>query len=175
MSKALLHVQEGLSYARRNERTQGGPLGTFIRHITHVACLVLFGILLLGCQGSDYHLRIVKIGLVAPLSGEGFSEGYRWLYASKEAVAAWNATAATKPYRVELVTYDEAEGPVVARRLAVDAAVLAVLGYQSGGTMTESLEAYQEAGLGLLLAGVADRSEERRVGKEGRSRWSPDH
>ena len=156
MSKALLHIQEGLFYARRNESAQSDPLSTFIKHVTCAVCLVLLGVLLLSCQGSDSRLRIVKIGLVAPLSGEGFSEGYRWLYAAKEAIAAWNATAVAKPYRVELVTYDEAEGPLVARRLAVDTDVLAVLGYQNGGTMTESLEAYREGDLGLLTVGAAN-------------------
>lgn len=156
MSKALLNVQEGLFYARRNESAQSDPLSTFIKHASYAVCLVLLGVLLLGCQGSDSRLRIVKIGLVAPLSGEGFSEGYRWLYAAKEAIATWNATAVAKPFRVELVTYDEAEGPLVARRLAVDADVLAVLGYQNGGSMAESLEAYREGDLGLLTVGAAD-------------------
>ena len=79
---------------------------------------------LAGCLPSAYSVPTVKLGLVAPLSGEGADEGYRWVYAAKQAIAVWNA--AGHGVLAELVADDDADGPAVAARLAADPAVAAV-------------------------------------------------
>ena len=65
-----------------------------------------------------------------------------------------------------------------ARHRGVNPAVLAALGDRLGAT-ARVLEVGCGTGnyIGALVAGTgrAGRSEERRVGKEGRSRWSPHH
>src|SRR5256886_16267628 len=51
------------------------------------------------------------------------------------------------------------------RRLVIERGDFVVIDKKSQGDITRS----------ILLQGIAERSEERRVGEEGRSRWSPDH
>ncbi len=97
------------------------------RGLARLAPRLFLCLVLLACTAPEYTLRTVKIGLVAPLSGPKQGEGARWAQAARNTVRGWNQTAlAGRPYRVELIIYDEAEGPVVARRLLLDAAVLAV-------------------------------------------------
>ena len=52
-------------------------------------------------------------------------------------------------------------------------AVVAALG--STWLIPQRVEAYLAVGTGCLVIGIGLRSEERRVGKECRSRWSPYH
>lgn len=110
-----------------------------------------------GPPGPLPSFETVRIGLVAPLSGSDFSEGARWLYAARQAVSTWNAEAGAMSYRVELVAYDEAEGPAVARRLALDPDVVAVVGYWRPPTSPEAIRDFQEARLPLLAVGAPDR------------------
>lgn len=80
---------------------------------------------LLSCTAPQYTLRTAKIGLVAPLSGGG---GHGWVAQARDAVREWNQTVlAGRPFRIELIVYDEDEGPVVARRLLVDPEVRGVV------------------------------------------------
>lgn len=83
---------------------------------------------LVACSAPQYSLRTAKIGLIAPLSGPSQGEGARWVQGARDAVREWNQTTlAGRPYRIELVIYDEAEGPAVARRLLVDPEVLGLV------------------------------------------------
>lgn len=109
-----------------------------------------------GCQRADYQFRTYKIGLAAPLSGQAFSEGNRWLGAARLAIGQWNEAAGARRYRMELVALDEAEGPSGARRLALDPDVLGVVGHWDGASVGPALEEYRRAGLTLLLAGASD-------------------
>ena len=107
------------------------------------ACLLL--LLLTACIPLQYDLRLVKIGLVAPLSGAARAEGQRWVFAARDAGREWNQAEGSGRYRVELIAYDEADGPAVARRLVVDSEVLGVVGYlrTDHGVATT----FQEAGM----------------------------
>ena len=96
---------------------------------------------------------MLKVGLVTPLSGPYNAEGTRWLLAAKLAVEQWNATHEYSPYRIELVTHDETEGPDVARRLALDPEVLGVIGYTGGELSVQTTSTYWAAALPLLTVG----------------------
>lgn len=114
--------------------------------------VLLAGVLLFsapGCVLTQYRVPTVKLGLVAPLAGVGADEGYRWVFAAKQAIAEWNATPGRSP-RVELVSYDDADGPVVARRLAVDARVAAVIGHWRPDVAADAWPIYAAAGLPAL-------------------------
>ena len=108
-----------------------------------------------GCAAPQYTLRTVRIGLVAPLSGPGQGEGYRWVFAARQAVRQWNETDGSHPYRVELVSYDEAEGSAVPRRLGVDPDLLGVVGHSRITAVQANLPHYREAGLVLLTPAPA--------------------
>ncbi len=118
----------------------------------------------LACSPLQYNLRTIKIGLVAPITGPRHAEGEAWVPEVRAMVSEWNR-GATGLYRVELVIYDESEGPVVARRLAVDPEVLGVAGYADPANLERDRPVYDEArirvaagleGVRDLLAGVAE-------------------
>jgi len=82
-------------------------------------------LLFLACTDPRHTLRTAKIGLVAPLSR---GEGNAWVAQARNAVREWNQTVlAGRPFRIELIVYDEDEGPAVARRLLVDPEVRGVV------------------------------------------------
>jgi len=92
---------------------------------------------------------VVKLGLVAPLAGEGSEEGYRWVFAAKQAIAEWNAQPG-RPVQVELVSHDESDGPVVAARLAADPGVVGVVGHWRPTVADDAHATYAAAGLTVL-------------------------
>src|SRR5690554_3596384 len=77
---------------------------------------------------------------------------------------------------VAAVTLEAALGQVLAAGAVGEAAGVVVV-FQVGQLFTAGLAFQQQAGLLVVVvaAGDAARSEERRVGKECRSRWWPDH
>lgn len=127
----------------RNQRRAG-------RAITAGAVAVLLALaawVAAGCtwpQGQP----TVKIGLIAPLAGQAADEGYRWVFAAKQALREWNA--AGHPVYAELVAHDESDGPAAARRLAADPAVVAVVGHWRPEVAAQSASVYQQAGLTVL-------------------------
>lgn len=112
------------------------------------ALLALACLPLAGCLPSAYSVPTVKIGLVAPLTGEAADEGYRWVYAAKQAIATWNA--AGHGVQAELVADDDADGPPVAARLAADAGVAAVVGHWRPDVAAAAWPVYGKAGLPVL-------------------------
>lgn len=107
----------------------------------------------LACSWSAPEVKTFKIGLVAPTSGEGFSEGYRMVYAARQAVREWNDTAAPGGYSAELVVYDEADEDV-AEKLALDPQVVAVAGYLDASKAVRELETYSASGQPLVVVGM---------------------
>ncbi len=96
-----------------------------------------------------YSVPTLKLGLVAPLSGEPATEGYRWVFAAKQAVAAWNGSAPL-PFRMELVVHDEGDGVVAARRMVADPQVVGVIGHWRPDVAADSWPVYAAAGLPVL-------------------------
>lgn len=89
----------------------------------------VIAVLALACRAPALGpFTTVKIGLVAPLSGAAAAEGGRWVVAAQQAVHHWNATNEA-PFKVELVVYDEADGPSAARNLVADPRVVGVTGF----------------------------------------------
>lgn len=93
---------------------------------------------------------VLKLGLVAPLAGEASQEGYRWVFAAKQAVAEWNAHSG-RPMQVELVSQDESDGAVAAARLAADPGVVGVVGHWRPDVADDAHTTYVKAGLTALL------------------------
>ncbi len=122
------------------------------RWLLFASCCILL-VAAAGCQTAQHDVRMLKVGLVTPLSGPYNAEGTRWLLAAKLAVEQWNATHEYSPYRIELVTHDETEGPDVARRLALDPEVLGVIGYTGGELSVQTTSTYWAAALPLLTVG----------------------
>ena len=67
-------------------------------------------------------MRTAKIALVLP------PDKPQWIEETRAVVREWNQTElAVKPFRIELIIYDEGEGPAVARRILVDPEVRGVV------------------------------------------------
>src|SRR2546428_13536638 len=60
-------------------------------------------------------------------------------------------------------------------QISLTSDVLGEAVYYLIGNMQVKLEFYEGKPIGVVLPDTVDRSEERRVGEECRSRWSPDH
>ncbi|MEK7216614.1 MAG: ABC transporter substrate-binding protein, partial [Chloroflexota bacterium] len=106
-----------------------------------------------ACAVPSMTFRTVKIGLVAPLSGEAAGEGGRWVIAARQAVDVWNADPTHGDVRKELVVLDEAEGEAAAQSLVLDPRVLGVVGYSRPTTAQASLGRLAAAGVPVLVAG----------------------
>src|ERR1043166_1532482 len=80
--------------------------------------------------------------------------------------------AAAASWRIALLIREAIEQPVSARALQI---VLAASAVRPARGMRGIPRQHRRRIVEALTVVVADRSEERRVGKECRSRWSPDH
>ena len=125
-------------------------------HICRVSLYVLRAALLLGslllslsCT-QNYNVHIVSLGLVAPLSGDAHLVGADWVFAARRAIDEWNAAGEAVPFRVRLVIYDQAEGPVLARRLAVDPSIMGVAGFWQDGPAGDARKTLADAALPLI-------------------------
>lgn len=101
---------------------------------------------------------VVKIGLVAPFEGRYREVGYDAIYAVRLAVRERNAAGGLNGYRVEVVSLDDSSDPAAAadqaRKLALDPAVLGVIGHWRDATTLAAAPVYAQAGLPLIAAGV---------------------
>ena len=101
---------------------------------------------------------VLKIGLVAPFEGRYRYVGYDAIYAARLAVREINKRGGAGGYRLELVAYDDrgdAElARTAARNLAVDPAVVAVLGHYRQESTLAAQTIYAAAGLPLLAIGA---------------------
>ena len=129
--------------------------------ITHYVLRIAWSVLLLaGCQFPAPVQPTVKIGLVAPFEGRYRYVGYDVIYAVRLALREANALGGVGGYGVELVAYDDGANPVMAveqaRKLAVDPAVVAVVGHFREETTVAALSAYVDAGISLVAPAVLD-------------------
>ncbi len=130
-------------------------LGRFPRAVRLALLLMVFLTTSLpACRFPGTVRPVVKIGLVAPFEGRYRYIGYDVIYAVRLAVREVNAAGGVAGYGVELVAYDDGadsiQAPVQARKLAVDPAVLAVIGHFREETTRSAARAYAEAGLPLV-------------------------
>ncbi len=116
--------------------------------------LGLLGLALPACSELARTRPVLKIGLVAPFEGHYRYVGYDAIYAARLAVREANAAGGVAGYTVELVAYDDGGDPATARKvaqaLALDDAVVAVIGHWLDETTLAAAPVYAEAGLPLL-------------------------
>jgi ABC-type branched-subunit amino acid transport system substrate-binding protein len=102
---------------------------------------------------------LLKVGLVAPFSGEDYGQGYAALYAVKAALADWNASPRAGRYRALLVANDTTgvpEGAAAAtRKLVLDPDVLGAVALASDPTLAALADAAGAAELPLVTFGSA--------------------
>jgi ABC-type branched-subunit amino acid transport system substrate-binding protein len=124
-------------------------------YVLRIACFVL---LLTACRFPAPVQPTVKIGLVAPFEGRYRYVGYDVIYAVRLALREANALGGVGGYSVELVAYDDGADPVMAveqaRKLAVDPAVVAVVGHFREDATIAALSAYVDAGISLVAPAV---------------------
>ena len=122
--------------------------------IIHHSSFIIF--LLSGCASVA---PVVKIGLVAPFEGQQRAVGYDVIYSARLAVRQINAAGGIGGYRVALVALDDGGDPEMAREaaqsLALDTAVIAVIGHWQADTTQAAAPIYAAAGLPFLPAGEA--------------------
>lgn len=122
------------------------------RHLAALSVCLL--ICLAACTLPGSTQPTFKIGLVAPFEGRYRPVGYDAIYAARLAVRQANATGGLHGYRIELIAYDDGGHPEMAarqaRQLALDPAVMGVIGHFRSDTTQAAAPAYLRAGLALL-------------------------
>jgi ABC-type branched-subunit amino acid transport system substrate-binding protein len=115
--------------------------------------LALMGVA--GCASVD---PVVKIGLVGPFEGRYRAIGYDAIYSARLAVREINAAGGVGGYRVALVALDDRGDPELAAQaaasLALDPAVVAVVGHYLPETTAAALPVYEREGLPLIVTGA---------------------
>ncbi|WP_420631833.1 ABC transporter substrate-binding protein [Candidatus Leptofilum sp.] len=116
--------------------------------------ITVYGLLFTGCASVQ---PVVKIGLVAPFEGAQRELGYDAIYAARLAVQEINEAGGIGGYRVALVALDDRGDEQLAQEtaasLAIDPAVVAVIGHGLGETTAVAQPIYAEANLPLLPLG----------------------
>lgn len=124
------------------------------RPVLALVLLLLFFLPAAGCASVD---PVLKVGLVAPFEGEYRAVGYDVIYSARLAVRQINQAGGIGGYRVALVALDDAADPELARQtaraLAIDPAVVAVLGHWRPQTTAVAVPIYDQAGLPLIPMG----------------------
>jgi ABC-type branched-subunit amino acid transport system substrate-binding protein len=115
--------------------------------------LALMGVA--SCASVD---PVVKIGLVGPFEGRHRAIGYDAIYSARLAVREINAAGGVGGYRVALVALDDRGDPELAAQaaasLALDPAVVAVVGHYLPETTAAALPVYERAGVPLIATGA---------------------
>mgnify|MGYP000514369867 CR=1 FL=1 len=123
-------------------------------------CVILC-ILLSACAALPRAPKpLLKIGLVAPFEGRDRALGYQALEAVKEALAQRNAAGGVGGYMIELVALNDnniaEESAFQARKFAVDADVMGVIGPFSEAALAAAAPYYDEFGLPLIAPVATD-------------------
>jgi len=115
-------------------------------------------ILLVACHTPGAIRPVIKVGLVAPFEGRYRYLGYDVFPAVRLALREINQAGGVAGTLVELVAYDDGGAPQMAdeqaRKLVVDADVVAVIGHFREDTTTAASSTYTSAGLPLVVPGA---------------------
>ena len=118
------------------------------------ACALLTLLPGTGPVHSAAALPPVKIGAAGPYSGDLSKIGLDGLNAIKMAVEEANAAGGVRGRKIEIVEADDAgdssKAILVAEKLAMDRAVLGVVGPMNSSTVEAALPTYQRAGLPII-------------------------
>lgn len=123
--------------------------------VTRRADLLWRGGMVLGLAasliGCGQRQPVIKIGFVAPLTGDLAAQGTDLLHGAELAIAETAETPVIPGYRVELVPLDDQHSPAqavaMAKRLAADPAVLAVVGHLNSSCTKPAAAIYAKAQL----------------------------
>src|SRR2546426_8734 len=142
--------------------------------------IIATALLSLGTAG--FAAEPIKIGVSGPFTGGSAPMGVSMRDGVKLAVSEINAKGGVLGRQLQLIERDEEakneRGVQVAQELINKENVVATVGYINTGVALASQRFYEEAKIPVInnvATGSVIRSEERRVGKECRSRWSPYH
>jgi ABC-type branched-subunit amino acid transport system substrate-binding protein len=131
------------------------PIGL---HVAGLRCLLPAATCLFLLTACNVTQPVFKIGLVAPFEGRYRAVGYDVVWAVRMAVRERNTAGGAGGYAVELVSLDDGGDPASAaeqaRKLALDPAVLAVIGHWRDETTLAALPVYEQASVALIAAGV---------------------
>lgn len=115
----------------------------------HRKYLLAFSTALIALSGTVHAQEIVKLGMVAELSGAGAPSGTNWRDGIKIAVEEINGDGGILGKKIELGEYDTQTDPQVSRALvqkAIDDGAYAILGtIYSGSTLVNMLVAQQNS------------------------------
>src|SRR5687768_6145813 len=125
----------------------------------------------------------IKIATQSPLSGGQSLLGVAIKQGAELALEQLGGDLTDMGFDVQLAPYDDQATPDVgvanAKNIVADSEILCGVGHLNSGVMIPSSEEYHTAGLAFVSPAntnpVVTRSEERRVGKECRSRLSRYH
>jgi branched-chain amino acid transport system substrate-binding protein len=118
-------------------------------------CFLALVVAATGCLPRLSTRPTFKIGVVAPFEGLYRHLGYEALYAAKLAIRQRNQSGGVEGYVVELVALNDDQDRIAAtqraREMAVDPDIVGVIGHFGDETTLAALQAYQEAGLALIV------------------------
>src|SRR3712207_4882692 len=128
--------------------------------------MLLTGVALgLGLAFSSAASAQIKIGVAGPVTGPNAAFGAQLKNGVEQAVEDINAAGGINGQKLQMVVGDDVSDPKqgvsVANKFAAEGVKMVVGHFNSG--------------VSIPASDVYERSEERRVGKECRSRWSPYH
>ena len=141
-------------------------------------CLVLAALVAAATLAASPNVSAqapIRIGVIEPLSGPVAASG-NYVRMGAEIARDWiNARGGVDGRKVELRIEDNKSDPKeaasAAEKLIVRDRVPAIMGAWGSSMTLAAMPKLEEYGVPM----VVERSEERRVGKECRSRWSPYH
>lgn len=134
-------------------------LAPAMKAISILLLILSGGLVWVGCLGTT-QTEALKIGLVAPFEGARRQLGYDVLAAVRIAVREQNDAGGVHGRPVIVVALNDEDHAEQARwqahKMALDPAVIGVLGHWSRETTEAALSIYQEAGLPLVIPSAGD-------------------
>lgn len=115
-----------------------------------------------GCAGSSQGAQRppVVLAVAGPMTGPSAFQGKAMAEAAQLAVEQANASGGVNGRAIELRILDDANDPTrgteIARSLAADPDVLAVIGHRTSGVCVAAGKVYREAGLPAITASATD-------------------
>jgi branched-chain amino acid transport system substrate-binding protein len=118
-----------------------------------LAFLVLGGLVLGACRGSEDDATVIKIGVAGPMTGDQARNGEELWFGASLAAEEWNAKGGLLGKKIKLVKKDdqalEGEAVKVANEL-MDAGVVAVIGHYNSGVTIPASKEYRKRGIPML-------------------------
>jgi branched-chain amino acid transport system substrate-binding protein len=122
------------------------------QNITLVSFIAIIGLLLFGC--SQQQANVIRIGFVAPLTGDQAEIGIDMKNGALMAVEEANAAGGVLGKQLEFVPMDDKHDPkeavAVAQKLITDPTVVAVVGHLNSNCSIPASKKYHEANIVMI-------------------------